>query len=444
MTARRSGSEEVRDALRRAAEEGVGELDELTRARLEKKLLGAVARGEVSGPEAGEKRRSVVPVLVAGGVIAAAAAALFVMVEVGTQKGQDEIASGATYRSFEEGETVGRGAVAVGQTVETSAGERVEVRIAASRVDVTPGSVARFDRLDRGRVEVQLSRGAVEVEFHPARRGEESLVVETQSSRVEVVGTIFRVEVDLAGSTTVRVVEGVVRVVPHDGSDPRLVHAGEETVVASLVASREPRPGEERAPWLEGGGEASAPLAGEPLAEGAGEGGADRAAAPLLEARADEPGVEATETAEEATEARVADEPSAAPLSNDARFDLVESLIARGRHAEGRHLLHEIARSPSRASDRARAWTLIAESHAAERDHAGAAEAYRRAAQVGGRSIEGQNALYALARLREQRMNDRDGAVAAYRRYLEVAPSGANARLVRTALCRLGEREHCE
>jgi hypothetical protein len=41
-------------------------------------------------------------------------------------------------------------------------------------------------------------------------------------------------------------------------------------------------------------------------------------------------------------------------------------------------------------------------------------------------------------------MNDRDGAVAAYRRYLEVAPSGANARLVRTALCRLGEREHCE
>ena len=235
-------------------------------------------------------------------------------------------------------------------------------------------------------------------------------------------------------------------------------------VVSSLVAAGEPRDDEERAVWLDEGGRAVESARADGLFEELGTrapetlGEGDDGTASGHEDAEDESttahplegdlvlGAEAN-TPNPPNPPNPPDAPStgaAAPLSVDARFLAVERLLEQGKRADSRHLLHEIARSPVGASDRARAWMLIADSYVAERDYLDAAEAYRRAAHAGGRSLSGQNALYALARLRERSLSDTSGAIAAYHQYLSVAPNGANASLVRRALCRLGEREHCE
>jgi hypothetical protein len=128
-------------------------------------------------------------------------------------------------------------------------------------------------------------------------------------------------------------------------------------------------------------------------------------------------------------------------LELDARFDLAEALQDRGHQARSRHILYQIARAPIRAEHRVRAWTLIAESWAADRDHVRAAGAYTRAARAGGRSVEAQNAQFALAMLRERHLRDVAGALAAYNALLEMAPDGPNAASARAAVRRIWD--HC-
>src|SRR5690606_9735531 len=103
-----------------------------------------------------------------------------------------------------------------------------------------------------------------------------------------VVGTVFRVEVRASG-TTVSVSEGTVRVVPHDGSEPRLVRAGERTVVTSAPAERAAVE-EDRAP--EG-------ASGEPEAGGAPE--VDGSARAAAEAAPDEAAPDEDASAAEAS-----------------------------------------------------------------------------------------------------------------------------------------------
>ncbi len=430
-------SEQIAEALR----EQPPRLDDVGRARLERDLIEAV-RGERESGSGAQKRGNARWVAV-GGVAALAAAAVLAFALLRGDDGGDPVAetepASASFQSFQDGETVRRGAFAEGETVRTAARQRVEVRLPDVRVDVTPTSLVRFGRIRGDDVEVTVERGAVELEFHPERRGEQTLAVVTPAARVEVVGTVFRVEVDEEAATTVRVEQGTVRVVPADGAEPRLVRAGEATRVArshEARAAAEPRAVEaEQAPEALGAARTSAPgPSGEALA------GETPAAEPA--------DAEEAEAATEATEAEPAE--SAPPLSLDARFDLADRYLERGAHSRARHILYQIARSPERRFHRVRAWWNIADSFEREGDYLQAAEAYRRAADLGTGTLDGRNAIYALARVRDRHLGDADGAKTAYRRYIDEAAraqlrghNSPHIDLSRRALCRLGEAAYC-
>ncbi len=453
MAPPRDGSERVAETLR--GEDG--RIDDLARMRLERKLLTEVAFGARSDEPT--RRRAPRPLVYFASAAAVAAAAAGVVLYVGhEQRLPSDAPMAASFRSYEDGETRDRGELHAGRTVRAAERQRVEVRFGASRVDVTPRSVARFTELDPDRVEVFLGAGAVEVQFHPDRPGEQTLAIDTESARVEVVGTVFRVEVGADGGTTVAVEEGVVRVAPRAGEDERLVRAGERTTVALADVALDALPDEDPAPWLararagppsevgapRGSDAATYETASEPTHETASDCGASASAieqsvGPALASSGD-PVASADETAlgMDDESAPMAPIP---PLELDARFDLAESLQTRGEQARSRHILYGIARSPLRVEHRVRAWTMIAESYEADRDPVEAAGAYQRAVQAGGRSIAAQNALLALARLREQELHDIPEAMAAYRRLLELAPSGPHAVRCREALCRLSDAE---
>jgi len=333
-------------------------------------------------------------------------------------------------------------------------GQRVEVHLPDARVDVTPGSVARFERVRAHEMRIALERGAVDVELHPSEPGEQQLAVTTRAARVEVVGTVFRVEVDAEGATTVRVEEGAVRVVPSDGSDERMVRGGGATRVAAPErAGNGPAP--DRAPNGRPAGDsarvAPARAAGEAPVAAAEAGEPEALADPAQGGEPGDPpgGSEAGGESEPGGEQPTRDGP---PLSVDARFDLAQSYERRGRTAQARHLLYEIARSPVRRSHRVRAWHRLGDSYRREGDPRQAAEAYRRAADLGRRTNDGFNALYALARLRERELGDASAARTAYRQYVEQATearragrstAGPNLHQARQALCRLGEASYC-
>jgi hypothetical protein len=399
------------------------DLDEVTRARMEKRLLAAVSAGAhleaedvVLGPapdgatdasRVTQRRRAMVVV----GTFAAAAAAVAVVWSFGEAGAPNEPVVDrrtATFQRYVDGETASRGDVAVGRTVETGASERIEVRIADARVDVTPDSIVRFVHLAADRVEVSLVSGAVEVELHPARIGDQTLRVTTDRAFVEVVGTVFRVAVDGEGDTHVSTVEGTVRVTPRAPGEPVLVSAGEEiTVSSSELATLDEQRGE------------------------------------VPEAESPGPDQTIQETSQE-NEAPAVDDPAAPLESVGDIFARAEARLDAGDHAGGRRLLARIASTDAQAGNRVRAYTLLAESHASERDYDAAVEAYGDAVAAGGRSIGAENALFAMGRLFERQMNDESAATAAYRRYLELAPGGAHADHIHRALCGMGHEEHCQ
>jgi TolA-binding protein len=278
---------------------------------------------------------------------------------------------------------------------------------------------------------VRLERGAVDVAFHPAERGREHLVVETDSARVEVVGTEFIVELEPRGGTRVEVRQGLVRVTPRGTGVVRLVGAGEETLVEREVAPTD-RAG--RSDETSAQAEVTEPTTPLPPVRASATLPASRITSGSPRER--ERAVAEAALAPGISDDEAIDDAALAQLPNDIRFTLAERLLAEGQYDRARHILHWIAREPQTRSDRVRAWTLNAESHARQGRFDHATEAYRRAANGALDSAEGLHALYSLARLKE-RLEDQAGAKAAYRRYLANAPDGPDAEAARDALRRL-------
>jgi hypothetical protein len=467
------------------------ELDEVARARMEKRLLEALRAQETpdtrSRPNANASSTRAWRVGVGVGALGVLAAVIFLALV--SESAVDEApAPRATFHSFDGAERVRQGALGRGDRIETGPSQRVEVRVAGSlnsstvaRVDVTPRSRAHVERLTAEHMRVRLERGAVEVEFHPERRGEQTMAVETSSARVEVVGTTFRVEVDDVMGTTVRVQQGTVRVVPTGGGPARMVHAGEETTVAvSVVAANERTSPDVGAVAETFDDRSSDPVASDDERSAPSE----RPAAPLhstaapsttarsITARsptASSPGPEEapirTEAADEESgrietqasggvesSAGAHDDPPTTGEGNppavrvdhaldlrDRRFRVAERLLMEGRPERGRDHLRAITERSPRSVDRVEAWTMIAESYENEGEVIDAAEAYRRASEEGGARVDGLAALQAFARMKE-RARDTHGACAQYRRYLQIAPDGPNVASVRHAFERLGCR----
>ncbi len=413
------------DSLAAKLRDQAPELDELSKARMERGLL------ERRSAPAEAPERSRAPIFVAGLTVGAAAAVLLTVAFMGedpasiaerpeptktvspTQLPDEPVNQGAVaFEALRDGVPVRRGHFSEGETVQTAEGQLMRVRFGGARteptslVEVSPESRVRFPRAWGDDLEVMLERGNVRVEFHPNRRGQEHLVVRTRDGRVEVVGTAFEVRLGPAG-TEVVVDEGTVRLVAPTG-EPRLVSRGERAWLRRELA------------------EAAVPVA-----------------PTVVDPVAPEALAEATPDVEETPAERSAAPSVMAPtLRPELRFDLADRYFAQGRFDQARHELYAITRSAEDAGTRAQAWVRVAEAFARESDWAQAAEAYRRAARAGRGTPHGDGALFALGRLLEDR-GDTDGALAAHARYLEVAPRGALASEAHRALCSLGEVDHC-
>jgi ferric-dicitrate binding protein FerR (iron transport regulator) len=206
-------------------------LDDLARTRMER---GVVTAGLAGGAPARSEprprwRRRGPAVALAGAATVAAAAALW-WVGPGGAPGPDGPSasiSEATVPSSLEAE----GMPAQGETLRTGAGQRVRARIGASEVELEANSRAQFERISPEELRVRLRQGAVRVKFHPTNPSQRMAVI-TPAARVEVVGTVFRVEVDGANATGVWVEEGQVQVVPTtEGQEAHSVSSGDSTRV---------------------------------------------------------------------------------------------------------------------------------------------------------------------------------------------------------------------
>jgi ferric-dicitrate binding protein FerR (iron transport regulator)/TolA-binding protein len=476
-------------------------LDDVARARLEKAILQAP---RASAPGKARSRRPFVAGVSAG--LAVAALALLGWFAFAPTPTEPEVATFEAFTSTRDGERPLReGAFVEGEVVTTEDDQRVRAHFAERRVEVevAPSSRARFLRLGGADLAVGLDRGSVRVSFHPERRGERSLAIETPLARVEVVGTVFEVDVDADG-TRVRVEEGIVRVVPREG-DERFVHAGEsvrvrQTRTARAEASDEPIAANDSAnvgdsvhgasgvgasndgafvdavpsddsstsgtlrtvveTWPEGSARQRRTIdegaivveashgaeGGESADESANESGAGESGA---SESIDAEGGESTALATAPTSSEVASElaaPRGRPgraLPEDARFELAMRHLDADRFDAARHELRAIARTSSVRAHRARAWADIALTYARQGDARQATEAYRRAAEIGRGTEAGANALFALGQMR-LRLGEDELARAAFREYLEAAPEGPLADRARRTLCqRLGDWGEC-
>jgi TolA-binding protein len=302
------------------------------------------------------------------------------------------------------------GTVVAGQVLESGKHGHIEVSLAQSRIDIAPDSRVRFEKLDRDELRLSLVQGRVDVAFHPERKGEQRLSVETSAARVLVVGTQFAVETTGNRETRVSVSEGVVRVEPRRGGQALLVRAGEQTVVG---AEREQQLS--KAPIEPSQLTAARP---EPLARGA------STASSMSTTR------RAAARSKAKIEAKTRSE-------YDAKLENARQLLLEGKHSAARDKLQRMTESSVPPSTRVEALVLTAESYTAQGQVPRAAAAYRQAVEAAPREPAGHNALFALARLLDRYTQDSESAAAAYREYLAKAPHGALARQARDALCRL-------
>jgi TolA-binding protein len=315
--------------------------------------------------------------------------------------------------------SVQSGFLTEGQVLESGQHGRVEVALEQSRVDVAPDSRVRFERLGRKELRLALMKGRVEVAFHPERRGEQHMSIETRSARVLVVGTQFSVDVDGQGNTQVAVSEGVVQVVPRSEGETQFVRAGERVEIpiqAPREIERAVREGIESRLRAE-------PAAIEP----------DRVAA----------------AGASASEGRGSRRQQCAQVNgesqSDRRLESARALLLQGKHSAARERLRKLAKKNTLpTSSRVEALVLIAESYTSQGQIPRAAETYREAIKIGPNHPAGHNALFALARLNERYADDRSAAGATYREYIANAPRGALAAQAREALCRLGDSASCE
>jgi hypothetical protein len=162
---------------------------------------------------------------------------------------------------IEAGGTMLHGAARIGSsTTLRTAGEPAELMLAdASLLHAAPSTTLVYagaaDREER--FQLQLGRVSLHVNARAPRR---PLVIETAELSVWVVGTRFDVARDQQGalfSTTVRVSEGVIRVVAKAGGETRLLAAGEQLTlptrwpgpgVAAPVLDAKPAPAPARTP----------------------------------------------------------------------------------------------------------------------------------------------------------------------------------------------------
>jgi hypothetical protein len=399
---RGSASERLAEALR---EQPIG-MDQLTRARMERSLLQRLRAQGIAVPRSGSMRTSrprrpgwlwaasLACSAVAGGLLAVhgiprhpAATAAFVPGRFELRIGDGAVQSGAVMEA---------------QMLESGPRGRIAVELGSAHLEMHERTQLRFERLSRAELAFSLSKGRIEVAFHPEHRGQQRLRIETRSAQVLVVGTRFSVEVDELGSTLVRVTEGAVDVVPRSGAGTRRVAAGAATEVRiddgdAAVRAR-----------LE------AELTASP-------------APPATNADADAMPTEPSEVP------RVA----ASWVATVSRLESARQLLRQSQHRAARTLLREIADEPAPIGLRVEALMLLAESHTAQGDIERAAAAYRHAGELAPRHSAGHNARFALARLLEKYTHDRGAAVAAYRRYLALAPDGPLSEQARQALCRL-------
>ncbi|HEX4355744.1 MAG TPA: FecR family protein, partial [Polyangiales bacterium] len=208
------------------------ELDEFVRARLERNLVDAWrARGARSVPLA-TRRHPSRWMWISSLALAAGFGALFGLYVLNHENG--DAAPPEVLAHFDlviDDGAVQTGYLTEGQVLESGQHGHIEVALDQSRVDVAPDSRVRFERMARDELRLSLIKGRVEVVFHPERKGEQHMSIETRSARVMVVGTQFSVEVDAKGDTKVSVSEGVVQVIPRNEGETRFVRAGERVDV---------------------------------------------------------------------------------------------------------------------------------------------------------------------------------------------------------------------
>jgi TolA-binding protein len=391
-------------------------VDEFARARLERNLVDAWrTRGARAVPLQPSRphSRSLWAVSLAASAAFGAMFALYVFRERQPVVGALAEVPARFDLVIDDG-SVQSGYLSEGQVLESGQRGRVEVALDQSRVDVAPASRVRFERMARDELRLALMKGRVEVAFHPERKGEQHMSIETRSARVLVVGTQFTVEVDEQGDTKVAVTEGVVQVVPRSEGETMFVRAGEHVEVP--IQARQER---ERA-----------------VREGI-ERSLNEATAGSTESKPDQTYAE-PRTREERRQRWAGDE------SPDNRLESARSLLLQGKHAAARERLHRLARKNTLpTSTRVEALVLIAESYTAQGQIARATDTYREAINLAPHHPAGYNALFALARLIERYTDDRSSAGSVYREYLERAPHGVLAPQAKEALCRLGDASSC-
>lgn len=394
--------------------------DEMTRARTERNLVEAWrVRGAHVVPQfVAPRSRSVLSRTVWMGSLTASAALgvlLGVLVLRGSTPAVPRPENLAHFDLVIGGGAVQSGIVAAGQVLESGKHGHIEVALAQTRLDISPDSRVRFEQLDGDEVRLTLVQGRVDVAFHPARKGEQQLSVETAAARVVVVGTRFAVEADAARSTRVSVSEGTVRVEPRRGRSTLLVHAGEQVLVPA-----EPLP--------------SAPASVvEPVVIPE----PPSAAAVVVEPD-DLLGAESDALASLAKSDVARRSRNSRGARAERKLEGARQMLLEGKHGEARERLQRIVpRSSLPASTRVEALTLIAESYTAQGQVPRAVAAYRQAVEIAPRDTAGHNALFALARLLDRYTHDNVSAAAAYREYLAKAPRGALAAQAKHALCRL-------
>jgi TolA-binding protein len=396
------------------------ELDQFARARLERDLVDAWrARGARSVPLPAARRQPSRTTWLASIAVSAACGALFGLYVLRHQDADVAMLPEVPARFdlvIDDG-AVQSGYLTEGQVLESGQHGHIEVALDQSRVDVAPDSHVRFERIARDELRLALMKGRVDVAFHPERKGEQHMSIETRSARVLVVGTQFAVEIDAQGNTKVSVTEGVVQVVPRGEGETKFVRAGERVEVPLQAEQERVQAVRE---VIESGlrAETEGPRARQPV---------------KVEWTAGEV------RTRDGKRLHCADEGTP-----DERLEAARGLLLQGRHSAARERLHKLSKKNTLAtSTRVEALVLMAESYTAQGQIARASDSYRDAVAIAPHHPAGHNALFALARLLERYTDDRSAAGSVYREYLERAPKGALAPQAREALCRLGDKAAC-
>jgi hypothetical protein len=399
-------------------------LDEVSRARMERGLVQAWrTRAALNVPLPARPKSGAIRVLWGGSLAMSAVAGALVAVYLfrGGAPGAVTVPVGTARFELRIGDAaVQTGAVAQGQVLESGSLSAIDVDLGTARVHMARATRMGFERMSALEFTLSLTKGHIDVDFHPLHRGEQRMAIESPAARVLVVGTRFSVDVDPLGNTRVRVSEGVVEVAPRSGAASRRVPAGEETYVRvddGDAYERAVRASIERELQARDGAPQNV-LAGvaAPNPAGGGESSADQPAA-------------------------TSDDRASKAIARD--LATARRLLKQRRHGAARARLRNVAESPAPVRFRVEALTLTAESYTAQGNIPQAAAAYKRAEQISPTQAAGHNARFALARLFEHYAKDDAAAADAYENYLRHAPQGALVAQARQALCRLGRAQYC-